>query len=542
MTASTASHSETNIVDTLQSLTVAFALAMTVRSFVTEGFVIPTGSMAPTLLGAHTMVRSPETGFEYPFDYTSLIPRLEQSRVTRQAMPISFADPMINPSIGVQKIDPWRFKEHMGDRVLVLKFLYLVQEPRRWDVVVFKNPTDPIGDTQNYIKRLIGLPNERLLSVDGDIWTAPLSGAGEAANDLSTFRIQRKPEHVQRAVWQLVHDSDYAPVDPAGLARRMLRSYEGAPWIGPLWDTSTAAYRCETAEANTLSWKSTLIPIDDRATYNYVRQGQSRPYSVSDIRVVAAIEADSPEALRTEFALEARSHSYSWAIANGKVVLSLRKRADGSEVARTEANFAMPSAGQPCEVEFWHVDQAMSVWLNGVEVANLAYDQWSVEDRVRFSFPETSFESFANEPVNRQPEAPLLSWNFSGSPLNLHHVRVYRDLYYRPAIATANEQCATNGPAVAGLAFGSDLAHPAELKADQFLLMGDNSAFSRDGRVWGRPHPLVVDQLGVDAPFIVPRPLLLGPGWSVYFPAPYAHDAKPNLSVVPNFGKLRFIR
>ena len=44
---------ETNLVDTIQSLIVAFALAMSVRSFVTEGFVIPTGSMAPTLMGQH---------------------------------------------------------------------------------------------------------------------------------------------------------------------------------------------------------------------------------------------------------------------------------------------------------------------------------------------------------------------------------------------------------------------------------------------------------------------------------------------------------
>ena len=42
---------DTNIVETLQSLIVAFALAMAVRSFVTEGFFIPTGSMAPTLMG-----------------------------------------------------------------------------------------------------------------------------------------------------------------------------------------------------------------------------------------------------------------------------------------------------------------------------------------------------------------------------------------------------------------------------------------------------------------------------------------------------------
>ena len=37
------------IVDTIQSLLVAFVFAMVFRGFVCEGFVIPTGSMAPTL-------------------------------------------------------------------------------------------------------------------------------------------------------------------------------------------------------------------------------------------------------------------------------------------------------------------------------------------------------------------------------------------------------------------------------------------------------------------------------------------------------------
>lgn len=531
--------SETNIVDTLQSLTVAFALAMTVRSFVTEGFVIPTGSMAPTLLGAHSTYRSPETGFEYPFDFTYLYQRLEATRNTRKSMPIAFADPMINPTVGVQSIDPWRFKEQMGDRVLVLKYLYNFQDPQRWQVVVFKNPTDPIGDTQNYIKRLVGLPNEWLLTVDGDIWTAPPEAV---EGDLAAFRIERKPEHVQRAVWQLVHDSDFVPVDPAGLALRTVRQYDGPPWRGPQWDTSTADYRCDSAEPTTLSWNSTLIPLDDRSNYNYLRQAQSRPYPVSDVRVDAAIEADRPDELVSEFVLQARSHTFSWRLGAGKIHLAITRRADGTKVAEAEADVAMPAAGQPCDVEFWHVDQSMSFWLNGTRVANLDYDQWTVEDRIRNSFSDIPFETYRADPVSRQPEAPLLSWNFSGSPVSLHRVRTFRDLYYRPAIATANEQCPTNGDPVVGLAFGTDLAHPARLKADEFLMMGDNSAFSRDGRLWGRPHPLVVDQLGVESPFIVPRELLLGPGWSVYFPAPLTHDAKRDLAVVPSFGKLRFIR
>jgi signal peptidase I len=42
---------KTSFVETSQSLVVAFVLAMVFRGFVVEGFVIPTGSMTPTLFG-----------------------------------------------------------------------------------------------------------------------------------------------------------------------------------------------------------------------------------------------------------------------------------------------------------------------------------------------------------------------------------------------------------------------------------------------------------------------------------------------------------
>jgi hypothetical protein len=54
------------IKDTLISIMIAFTMAFVFRGFVVEAFVIPTGSMAPTLMGAHQQVRSSETGQEWP--------------------------------------------------------------------------------------------------------------------------------------------------------------------------------------------------------------------------------------------------------------------------------------------------------------------------------------------------------------------------------------------------------------------------------------------------------------------------------------------
>ena len=65
---------------------------------------------------------------------------------------------------------------YYGDRILVLKYLYLFQEPQRWDVVVFKAPVaaarrqTATTTRENYIKRLVGLPGETIMILDGDVY------------------------------------------------------------------------------------------------------------------------------------------------------------------------------------------------------------------------------------------------------------------------------------------------------------------------------------------------------------------------------------
>ena len=49
--------------DTVEAIVVAFILALVVRGFEAQAFVIPTGSMAPTLMGRHKEVACPQCGF-----------------------------------------------------------------------------------------------------------------------------------------------------------------------------------------------------------------------------------------------------------------------------------------------------------------------------------------------------------------------------------------------------------------------------------------------------------------------------------------------
>ena len=51
--------------DTVEAIVVAFILALVVRGFEAQAFVIPTGSMAPTLMGRHKELACPQCGFVF---------------------------------------------------------------------------------------------------------------------------------------------------------------------------------------------------------------------------------------------------------------------------------------------------------------------------------------------------------------------------------------------------------------------------------------------------------------------------------------------
>ncbi len=521
-------------IDTVQSLFVAFVLAMTFRGFITEGFVIPTGSMAPTLLGQHALVESQMTG-------SSFAVGLDQSE-KGMVSPDRIADPMLGenfPGSGVPEI---RRKSGMGDRILVLKALLPFADPHRFDVVVFKNPTDPIGDTSNYIKRLIGVPNEQVWLTDGDVFAKPLGHGAAGDNE---FHIQRKPEHVQRAVWQRVHDSDFIPLRPDKLDRR----YEGPPWSGDdsIWDLNGRSYRNASADPSVLTWDSTRRSLNDWTPYNmlgYMRQRTSF-VPVSDVRVSAAIVADQPGLIST-LELQARSHMFQFIVeskSNGQGLATLRMKPLTGEntnedwVQRT-ATITLPAPGKVFNVEFWHADQTMSMFIDGRRVMEpLEYD-WTPLQRLQYAtgdFFTTDVDALLDHP----PQPPQIRWRFAGSPVTLHHIRTDRDLYYRHDVL---DKLQKNEPHIYGQAFGT---HPTEnaaiLGPDQFMMCGDNSQMSLDSRLWGRPHPLVQAQIGDDHAFTVNRKLLIGKAWVVYFPAPHAiTDGGP--TIVPDFGRLRFIR
>ncbi|WP_425614987.1 signal peptidase I [Anatilimnocola sp. NA78] len=177
----------------------AVILALLFKGYVAEAFVIPTGSMAPTLQGRHKDVECPQCNYRYQTTASDEVDRagyLSGNHVISGTCPVCrfthTFDPLADANEG----------SFSGDRIIVSKFAFEVAEPKRWDVIVFKFPEDA---SQNYIKRLVGLPGETLRIAGGNIFTRSAEEAPEAEG------IARKPPHKLTAMLQIVDDSDHIP-------------------------------------------------------------------------------------------------------------------------------------------------------------------------------------------------------------------------------------------------------------------------------------------------------------------------------------------
>jgi signal peptidase I len=540
-------------IDTMQGLLVAFVVAMIFRGFVLEGFFIPTGSMAPTLRGQHVRLRGEATGYAYDADAG---PLFEGGAAATSRAPIT--DPMVTRQypVGEQEVGLLRAQSVGGDRVLTIKYLPWVFEPHRWDVPVFRNPPDPVGESMNYIKRLVGLPNEGLVLADGDVFTGPLGAPGDA------MRIQRKPEMVQRAVWQPVWRSDWGPVDP----RRMEQALR-KPWPGPAlkpaaaersrWKTDDAhAWSCAGDGETRLEFDLRAWPLTDWNAYNAWRRVPEFP--ISDVRMRGAFEAADPSKFRVAMELVSRGLRIEAGVrpsAGGLEAFAIVQPVDGGATMASQAQSLGPAggAGSVLAVDVWHVDQKLWVFVGGALRIELPYelDKDGTSPMERLQAVGIDPGRYAQDPVATKPKGPeSLAWTLSGSPLVARDLRIDRDLYYQPGVLLPGNQVVSNGPIVVGRAFACDPEHPAQLGPDDYLMLGDNSPASRDGRFWGRPHPILKDAIGFDRPFVVPRELLVGAAWCVYFPATYPLGTGLDMrdpaarapGIVPNFGSLRFIR
>ncbi|MCC6229643.1 MAG: hypothetical protein IT432_10490 [Phycisphaerales bacterium] len=557
---STLAKPQSSIKETVISLIIAFVVAFVFRGFVLEPFMIPTGSMAPTLMGAHLRFDDKHTGYDWAVNPWENAGGNSQAPLPRQGSggkPIIYHDPMSGRE--GRDID---LPTRSGDRIFVLKSVYSFFDPSRFDVVVFKYPGPTAGEApgsqNNYIKRLVGLPGEQIAFIDGDVFTRRPTDAQRGEEDPwagEGWKIARKPERVQRAVWQPIFDSQYTPWD----AQRGEGQFS-PPWKGTTdgWNfgdggKTNAHYRCEAVAPTALEW--TNRPITDWTAYNEFYQvaqypptpGRVQPvggsggltcFAVSDVRARCTLTPDA-DGLAMSACLMARGHEFRADLSGGHASLRMRPaptKDDADPAWKELASVALPERalkpGRATAVEFWHVDQTLGLWIDGERIVEAGYD-WSPAQRILASTGMSLDDALAEENKTRgkwplyEPakyRQAAFRFEFSGSKFTIHRSAMDRDLYYQPR----EKPDGTYG-------LGTHPTSSAILTGDQFVFCGDNSPASADSRLWTDVDPFTANQID-DTVGVVHRDLLVGRAFCVYFPAP-----KPGSVPIPDAGRLRFI-
>jgi signal peptidase I len=450
--------------ENIESIAIAIALAFVIRYFVVEAFKIPTGSMAPTLLGEHKDVKCPNCGWSFYADRQSegaTCPNC-QGEISLSA----YCD-VCNSRIKYNW-PAWLWRKghcprcqttiawsnlsnriiHGGNRIVVNKFWYKFKNPQRWDVVVFiyplydlkcKNCSVQLPDTEwsagfrcpqcgstrfskkkkNYIKRLVGLPGEKLQIVNGDIYI----------ND----KIQKKPDSVQNTLWLPVYDSNY-----------LVKEEDSPTWIA---DSNAWKINSESLVLDTLSQggsDAALVTfgrsVSDQNGYNN-RSGRNE---MGDIKIsfdVTLVKGSQS----LELVLEKNGDVFTARIPTTDTGEKSLLMKNGNIVLEKDVHL---QTGQRHTIEFSNVDRVVSLSIDSNKVFVFDYDDGAIPDPHPF---DTAKIRFGGMQANATFE----------------NIKIFHDIYY------TNLSAGTWGT-----------TKPVQLGEKDYFMLGDNSRNSNDSRVW----------------------------------------------------------
>ena len=564
--------------ETMESVAVAFVFCFLFKTFEAEAFVIPTGSMAPTLYGRHKDVECPGCGFEWAVGASTevddggylLVDRNDP--VPTAARPVRVAKcPNCARPVDLAPLPPFA-----GDRILVNKWPFLIGDPGRWEVTVFKFPENP---TTNYVKRLVGLPGETLTIRQGDLYKI---------EDGAPTILHKEPAK-QRAMSLPVHQHDrpapalleagvperFAPVryrgesagpgavagwadDPAGwTALPESRALRQSPAAGPQYSwvryrhLRPTAEQWELAAAGVPVGDVTAKLILDYCAYNPdLRRMDGAPdgaFWVGDLELsltlevldlaadagllLELVEGDRTYRCRIDAATGAATLSYADTLAGAAAADPAAATAAGETVL---GEFPTPLAG-PGEYElgFANVDDRLTLWVGDDPVAVAAYPP------------------FAARRVQRPRDSDRAPAGFAVKNLAARaaHMELRRDIYYRgsfrdpddvspgnretdgrgrrlqfsdveesrmPALAAAADAPAEYGPAYARFLLADD--RRVDRRVYELTLGPDEFLMLGDNSPSSLDSRLWSNTREAPRRHAVPRDALVGTAFAIYWP------------------------
>lgn len=366
--------------DNLEAAAMAILLALFLKAFLVEAYKIPSGSMQPTLMGMPT-----------PGD----------ALVARNGGP--------PPTV--------------KDRILVDKLTPRLRDPERWEVLIFRYPLDR---TQNFVKRLVGMPSEELRIANGDIFVR--------SSPAEPWRIPRRPERVQEAHWREV-----TPITP-----RPWQQTQGSGWLveeDAIVATGDGAARFGDGSP-ILDLYFDGYPESIRAALP-IRHRNEAGHRVGDLRLSGALRPKS-DCRTIRFVLTEGLRRYQFLLPGPAADPDARASIDvepsaiaGASLGRTVSDSAGPlRAERRVAFEVENLDDRVTLRLDGREVASLDV-----------------------EPSADQQATVTLA--VEGGEVAFDDLELARDIFY---FATGR----------------SEYSIPAE----HYLMLGDNTLNSSDGREW----------------------------------------------------------
>ncbi len=343
------------------------------------------------------------------------------------------------------------------DRVIVDKFSYHYRDPERFEIAVFKYPLD---SSKNFIKRIVGMPGETMYLAGGDIF---VQAPGEEAKPL------RRPRPIQNAQLRRVETNG-----------EWHRDGRSAGWN---LEASEDSDSIVASSGGSMSYPQPNRSIKDGYLDGYPKGVKSKisekgkgssTNDVSDLRVALELKAEAGVEACT-VVLHEGDRRFRFTLpgpaATGVAPPAISATGPGLDGERSTPEKAPQlAAGDTVEVEVQNLNDLLEFRVDGDLVASM-------------EIPAASIERAGIHEMRSRMSVEVDA--ASAATATFDDIKIWRDIFYT--------QTAGRNPITRW-----------EIPDDHYVVLGDNSQDSSDGRDWS------VSQFRVQAEGEEPSMLIRG--------------------------------